>query len=72
MPGRPRKKKPVDDFEKVDVVERGPVRDEGASRTREGVIGSRDRGGKGGIVGSTGGASGSVGKGAGVSRGASG
>ncbi|GJW35940.1 hypothetical protein Tco_0058860, partial [Tanacetum coccineum] len=29
--GRPRKKQPVDDFEDVDVAQRSPVRDEGAS-----------------------------------------
>ncbi|GKG01477.1 hypothetical protein Tco_0306182, partial [Tanacetum coccineum] len=34
----PRKKQPVDDFEDVDVVQRGPVRDKGASGTRGGVI----------------------------------
>ncbi|GKG04657.1 hypothetical protein Tco_0315044 [Tanacetum coccineum] len=39
--GRPRKKQPVDDFKDVDVVQRGPVRDEGASGTRGGAIGSR-------------------------------
>ncbi|GKD09493.1 hypothetical protein Tco_1189178 [Tanacetum coccineum] len=54
--GRPRKKQPVDDFEEVDVVQRGPVRDEDASRTRVGAGGS-------------GGGSGSVGRGAGGSRG---
>ncbi|GJU60634.1 multidrug resistance-associated protein 5 [Tanacetum coccineum] len=70
--GRPRKKQPVDDFEDVDVVQRGPVRDEGASGTRGGAIGSRGRGGRGGVVGSRGGASGSIGRGAGGSGGASG
>ncbi|GKD61343.1 multidrug resistance-associated protein 5, partial [Tanacetum coccineum] len=60
--GRPRKKQPVDNFEDVDVVQRGPVRDEGASGTRGGVIWSR---GKGGVAGSRGGASGSIGRGAG-------
>ncbi|GJZ03426.1 hypothetical protein Tco_0536701 [Tanacetum coccineum] len=64
--GRPRKKQPVDDFKDVDVVQRGPVRDEGASGTRGGAIGSR---GRGGAVGSRGGASGSIGRGAGGSRG---
>ncbi|GKD26325.1 hypothetical protein Tco_1232539, partial [Tanacetum coccineum] len=67
--GRPRKKQPVDAFEDVDVVQRGLVRDEGASRTRGGAIGSR---GRGGIVGSRGGASGSIGRGASRSGGASG
>ncbi|GJX94027.1 multidrug resistance-associated protein 5 [Tanacetum coccineum] len=61
--GRPRKKQPVDDFEDVDVVQRGPVRDEGASGTRGGAIGSRGRGGRGGVAGSRGGASGSIGRG---------
>ncbi|GJU05552.1 hypothetical protein Tco_1121982 [Tanacetum coccineum] len=63
--GRPRKKQPVDDFKDVDVVQRGPVRDEGGSVTRGGVIGSR---GRGGAVGSRGDASGSIGRGAGGSR----
>nr|GEU94839.1 multidrug resistance-associated protein 5 [Tanacetum cinerariifolium] len=68
--GRPKKKQPVDDFEDVDVVQRGPVRVEGASGTRGGVIGSRGRGGRG--DGGSGGASGSIGRGAGGSGGASG
>ncbi|GKC63178.1 multidrug resistance-associated protein 5, partial [Tanacetum coccineum] len=63
--GRPRKKKPVDNFEDVDVVQRGPVRVEGASGTRGGAIGSRGRGGRGG-------AAGSIGRGAGGSSDASG
>ncbi|GJT94484.1 hypothetical protein Tco_1090002, partial [Tanacetum coccineum] len=67
--GRPRKKQPVDNFEDVDVVQRGPVRDEGASGTRGGAIGSR---GRGGVAGSRGGASGSIGRGAGGSGSASG
>ncbi|GJT16763.1 hypothetical protein Tco_0875469 [Tanacetum coccineum] len=67
--GRPRKKQPLNDFKDVDVVQRGPVRDEGASRTKRGVIGSR---GRGGVVGSRGGASGSIGRGAGGSGGDSG
>ncbi|GKD76819.1 hypothetical protein Tco_1339440 [Tanacetum coccineum] len=49
--GRPRKKQPVDNFEDVDIVQRGQVRDEGASGTRGGAIGSRGRGGRGGVVG---------------------
>ncbi|GKB43840.1 hypothetical protein Tco_0888782, partial [Tanacetum coccineum] len=57
---RPKKKQPVDDFKDVDVVQRGPVRDEGASGTRGGAIGSR---GRGGANGSRGGASGSRGRG---------
>ncbi|GJT82890.1 multidrug resistance-associated protein 5 [Tanacetum coccineum] len=81
MPGRPRKKRirsvgeggsstrvskiGVDDLEDVDVVQRGPVRDEGARRSRGGARWSR---GRGGVVGSRGGASGSRG-GASVSRG---
>ncbi|GJS94129.1 multidrug resistance-associated protein 5 [Tanacetum coccineum] len=56
--GRPRKKQLVDDFEEVDVVQRGLLRDEGASGTR---------GGRG--AGGSGGASGSIGRGAGGSRG---
>ncbi|GKE27623.1 hypothetical protein Tco_1443007 [Tanacetum coccineum] len=44
--GRPRKKQLVDNFKDVDVVQRGPVRDEGACETRGGVIGSRGRGGR--------------------------
>ncbi|GJR21365.1 multidrug resistance-associated protein 5 [Tanacetum coccineum] len=67
--GRPRKKQPVDDFEDVDVVQRGPARDEGASRTRRGAIGSR---GRGGAAGSRGDASRSICRGAGGSSGASG
>ncbi|GKE90061.1 hypothetical protein Tco_1567536, partial [Tanacetum coccineum] len=67
--GSPRKKQPMDNFEDVDVVQRGPVSDEGASKTRGGAIGSR---GRGGVVGSRGGASGSIGRGAGGSGGASG
>ncbi|GJR54927.1 multidrug resistance-associated protein 5, partial [Tanacetum coccineum] len=70
--GRPRKKQPVDDFEDVDVVQRGPMRDEGASGTRGGAIWSRGRVGRGGAVGSRGGASGSIGRGAGGFGGASG
>nr|GEW10322.1 hypothetical protein [Tanacetum cinerariifolium] len=66
LDGRPRKKQPVDDFEDVDVVQRGLVRDEGASRTRGGAIGSR---GRGGAVGSRGGASGLRGRGTARSRG---
>ncbi|GJT45975.1 multidrug resistance-associated protein 5 [Tanacetum coccineum] len=58
--GRPRKKQLLDDFENVDVVQRGPVRDEGASKTRRGAGRSR------------GGASGSIGRGVGGSGGASG
>ncbi|GJX64302.1 multidrug resistance-associated protein 5 [Tanacetum coccineum] len=65
--GRPRKKQPMDDFKEVDVVQRGPLRDEGASGTRGGAIGSR------GDAGSKGGASGSIGRGdAGSKGGASG
>ncbi|GKB51683.1 multidrug resistance-associated protein 5 [Tanacetum coccineum] len=67
--GRPRKKQPVDDFKDVDVVQRGPVRDEGARGTKGGAIRSRSRGG---ATGSKGGASGSIGRGAGGSGGASG
>ncbi|GKE07975.1 hypothetical protein Tco_1411526 [Tanacetum coccineum] len=67
--GRPRKKQPVDAFEDVDVIQRGPVTDEGGSGTRGGAIGSR---GRGGSAGSRGGASGSIGRGAGGSSGASG
>ncbi|GJR38301.1 hypothetical protein Tco_1213985 [Tanacetum coccineum] len=70
--GRPKKKQPVDDFEDVDVVKRGPVRDEGASGTR----GGRGAGGSGGAnglrsrgtAGSRGGASGSIGRGTGGSN----
>ncbi|GJR80733.1 multidrug resistance-associated protein 5 [Tanacetum coccineum] len=66
--GRPRKKQSVDDFEEVDVVQRGPLKDEGASGTR-GEHWSR---GGGGVAGSRGGASGSIGRGAGGYSGASG
>ncbi|GJV66905.1 hypothetical protein Tco_1482414 [Tanacetum coccineum] len=77
----PRKKQPVDDFEDVDVVQIGLVRDKGASGTKGGSIGSKDRGGRGAggcggasgsigrRVGGLGGASGSKGRGAGGSRG---
>ncbi|GJX61545.1 hypothetical protein Tco_0294445 [Tanacetum coccineum] len=68
--GRPRKKQPVDDFMDVDVDQR--VRDEGASGTRGGGIGSRGRGGRGVADGSRGGASGSIGRGAAGSRGVAG
>nr|GFA36040.1 hypothetical protein [Tanacetum cinerariifolium] len=44
VPGRPRKNQPVDNFEDVDIVQRGLVRDEGSNETREGAIGSRGRG----------------------------
>ncbi|GJW32717.1 multidrug resistance-associated protein 5 [Tanacetum coccineum] len=67
---RPRKKQPVDDFEDVDVVQIGPVRDKGASGTKGGSIGSKGRGGRG--AGGCGGASGSIGRRAGGSGGASG
>ncbi|GKB14691.1 multidrug resistance-associated protein 5, partial [Tanacetum coccineum] len=70
--GRPRKKQPVDNFKDVDVVRRGPVRDEGASGTRGCAIGSRGRGGRGGATGSRGGANGSIGREAGGSGDASG
>ncbi|GJX78755.1 multidrug resistance-associated protein 5 [Tanacetum coccineum] len=66
--GRPIKKQPVGDFKEVDVVQRGPVIDEGASGTREGVIGPR---GRGCTVGSRGGANGSIGREAGGTGGAS-
>ncbi|GJT28917.1 hypothetical protein Tco_0909192, partial [Tanacetum coccineum] len=62
--GRPRKKQQVDDFEDVNVAQRGPVRYEGASGTRGGAIRSRGRGGRGGAAESRGGASGSIGRGA--------
>ncbi|GKE82101.1 hypothetical protein Tco_1552101, partial [Tanacetum coccineum] len=62
---RPRKKQLVDDFEDVDVVQRGSVGDEGASGTRGCVIGSKGRGDRGGAAGSRDGASGSIGKGVG-------
>nr|GFB16521.1 hypothetical protein [Tanacetum cinerariifolium]GFB19868.1 hypothetical protein [Tanacetum cinerariifolium] len=68
MIGRRRKKQPVDDFEDVDVVQRGPVKDESASGTRRGAIGSR---GRGGAAGSRGGACWSIGRGAGGSDSAS-
>ncbi|GKC71413.1 multidrug resistance-associated protein 5 [Tanacetum coccineum] len=51
---------------------KGLVRDESASGTRGGAIGSRGRGGREGVVGSRGGASGSISRGAGGSSGASG
>ncbi|GKF26089.1 multidrug resistance-associated protein 5, partial [Tanacetum coccineum] len=50
--GRPRKKQSIGDVEDVDVVLRGPVRDEGAGGSRGGSSGSR-----GGASGSRGGAS---------------
>nr|GEV28823.1 hypothetical protein [Tanacetum cinerariifolium] len=53
MPRRPRKKQSVGDLEDVDVVLRGPVRDEGVGGSRGDVSGSR---GKGGVGGSRGGA----------------
>ncbi|GKD44081.1 multidrug resistance-associated protein 5, partial [Tanacetum coccineum] len=68
--GRPRKKQPVDDFMDVDVDQR--VRDEGASGTKGGGIGSRGRGGRGGAARSRCGASGSIGRGAARSRGGAG
>ncbi|GKD60840.1 multidrug resistance-associated protein 5, partial [Tanacetum coccineum] len=52
----------------VHATKRGPVRDEGASGTRGGYIWSR---GRGGTAGSRGGASGSIGRGAGGSGSAS-
>nr|GEX67173.1 hypothetical protein [Tanacetum cinerariifolium] len=67
--GKPRKKKPVDDFEDVDVVQRDLVRDEGASGTRGCVIGS---GCRADVVESRGGANGSIGRRAGGSSGSSG
>ncbi|GKC35533.1 hypothetical protein Tco_1047917 [Tanacetum coccineum] len=70
--GGPRNKQSVDDLEDVDVVQRGPVRDEGAGGSRGGAKGSR---GRGGVVRSRGGASGSRGgasRGVGGSGGASG
>nr|GEW56975.1 hypothetical protein [Tanacetum cinerariifolium] len=42
VPGRPRKKESVNDLKDVDV-HRGPVRDEGASKTRGCTIGSRGK-----------------------------
>ncbi|GKD52300.1 hypothetical protein Tco_1281276 [Tanacetum coccineum] len=62
--GRPRNKQSMDDLEDVDVVQRGPLRDKGASGSRGGAKGSR---GRRGAAGSKGGASGSRG-GASVSR----
>nr|GEU53236.1 reverse transcriptase domain-containing protein [Tanacetum cinerariifolium] len=59
----------MDAFEDVDVVQRVPVRGEGASGTRGGAIGSRCIGG---AAGSRGGASGLIGRGAGGSGGTSG
>ncbi|GJR41007.1 hypothetical protein Tco_1216691 [Tanacetum coccineum] len=78
--GGPRNKQSVDDLEDVDVVQRGPVRDEGAGGSRGGAKGSRGgasvsrRVGSGSKGGSSmfGGASGSTGRGAGGSGGASG
>nr|GFD03872.1 hypothetical protein [Tanacetum cinerariifolium] len=64
--GRLRKKQSVDDVEDVDVVLRGPVKDEGDGGSRGGVGGSR-----GGASVSRGGASVSRG-GAGGSRGGAG
>ncbi|GJS94117.1 multidrug resistance-associated protein 5 [Tanacetum coccineum] len=76
VPGRPRKKQSVGDLEDVDVVLRGPVRDEGAGGSRGGASGSRGRGGaggsRGGAGGSRGGASGSRGGASGSRGGASG
>ncbi|GKA01748.1 multidrug resistance-associated protein 5 [Tanacetum coccineum] len=46
----------------VHATKRVPVRDEGANGTRGGTIRSRGRGGRGGVVGSRGGASGSIGR----------
>ncbi|GJZ32417.1 multidrug resistance-associated protein 5 [Tanacetum coccineum] len=48
VPGRPRKKQSVGDVEDVNVVLRGPVRDEGAGGSIGGASGSRGRGGAGG------------------------
>ncbi|GKD12948.1 hypothetical protein Tco_1197355 [Tanacetum coccineum] len=67
--GRPRNKQSVDDLEDVDVVDRGPVRDEGVGGSRGGVRGSR---GRGGVAGSRGGASGSRGGASGSRGGATG
>ncbi|GKB13270.1 hypothetical protein Tco_0847193 [Tanacetum coccineum] len=50
----PRNKQSMDDLEDVDVVQRGPVRDEGAGGSRGGARGPR---GRGGASGSRGGAS---------------
>ncbi|GJR40733.1 multidrug resistance-associated protein 5 [Tanacetum coccineum] len=66
---RPRKKQSVGDVEDVNVVLKGPVRDEGVGGSRGGASGSRGRGCAGG---SKRGASGSRGGGAGVSRGGDG
>ncbi|GKE90244.1 hypothetical protein Tco_1567719 [Tanacetum coccineum] len=65
LPPKPRKTS-VDDVEDVDVVQRGPVRDEGDGGSRGGARGSR------GGFSVFSGASGSTGKGAGGSGGASG
>ncbi|GJS04375.1 hypothetical protein Tco_0320883 [Tanacetum coccineum] len=54
VPGRPRKKQSVINLEDVDVVLRGPVRDESTSGFRRGGSGSRR-----GVGGSRGGACGS-------------
>ncbi|GKE86194.1 hypothetical protein Tco_1559936, partial [Tanacetum coccineum] len=75
MTGRPRKKRTRaigEGGSSTRVSKRGPVRDEGASRTRGGAIRSRGRGVRGGDVGARGGDSGSIGRGAGGSGGASG
>ncbi|GKE12070.1 multidrug resistance-associated protein 5, partial [Tanacetum coccineum] len=65
MPGKP-KKKSIRVIGKggnsTKVSKRVPVRDEGASGTRGGTIRSRGRGCRGGVVGSKGGASGSIGR----------
>ncbi|GKA47951.1 pentatricopeptide repeat-containing protein [Tanacetum coccineum] len=75
VPGRPRKKQSVGDVEDVNVVLRGPVRDEGAGGSRGGASGSRGRGGAGGsregVGGSRGGASGPRGGASGSRGGAS-
>ncbi|GJY58099.1 multidrug resistance-associated protein 5 [Tanacetum coccineum] len=59
--GRPRNKQSVDDLEDVDVVQRGPMRDEGAGGSRGVARGSRVKGGvsrsRGGTSRSRGGAS---------------
>nr|GEX00004.1 multidrug resistance-associated protein 5 [Tanacetum cinerariifolium] len=69
---RPRKKQPSDTFDDVDVVQRGLVRDEGASGTRggRGAGGSGDASGSRGkgTAGLRGGASGSRGRDAGGSK----
>ncbi|GJV89093.1 hypothetical protein Tco_1533031, partial [Tanacetum coccineum] len=63
--GRPRKKQRVDNINGVDVVQRGPVRDEGRGAGGSGdASGSRGRG----TAGSRGRASGSTGRGAGGSK----